>query len=795
MKFLKRHKALFLLVIFFSLNAFSQEYQLKGNVTDSKKEPLIGVNIVNANNPKQSVQTDEYGDFVMSFTEKGDYKINFSYIGFKSTNAGVTIGEQTAKVNIVLQELDNNLNEVIIVSNRDRESRSDVPQSVSILSGKEIAKIEQYSTAMTDIVARIPGVALSSNRQSNRGQKIRGGNMLVLIDGIPQSTPLFIDDNLNYLDASAVERIEVIKGSTSIYGNGAQGGIINFITKKGNSTKKLESQTKLGTSSSLVEPNHTAGINLGQFFSGQLGKVNYNVGGSYKQFGITRGAQGEILSPKDGMGESEWYNLFSKIRYDLGNESNLEVMYNYFSNQQQSELTHVPGVYGKETATGVFGESDPNLQGQGVKYNHNLRLSFDKNEIFANTAFTATYYWQKYATLYASFDYFTDVSNGYVGGQNYTKSDQMGIRTNFNTKYELAENLSGNLIYGLDILSNKTAQPMADGRQYTPEMNMKNYAAYLQIKTKWNDFVFKGGTRLEHIDIKVDDYTTIYRDNGTVTGGGLDINGGKLSFNALTFNAALRYNKLHYFQPYVSFSQSFSVGELGKVLRIATDPNIITDKLQDTKAVITDSYEIGIEGKISRNIHYGANYFIYKQKLGTTYVMNPQTNFFELSRLPEKINGAEFELDVKVNDKLDFDLSLSLLQGKTDNNGNGKFNDKEDKDMDGSRISAPILRGGVNYDVTPKWNLNVTGTFVGDRDKFAPTANGTYLYAQGPVKSYFVANMFTSYQLSDSTSLSAGIENLFNNDYYPAFSQWYGNNDFYIKGNGINAKVAVTIKL
>lgn len=789
------NKLLLVLSFFFGFNAFSQEYQLKGNVTDTNKIPLVGVNIFESKNPKQSVQTDLNGDFTLKFSEKGDYKIFFSYVGFSSISANVTITEQAASLNMVLAELDTNLNEVVIVSNRDKESRSDVPSSISVLSAKEIAKIEQYSTAMTDIVARIPGVALSSNRQSNRGQKLRGGNMLVLIDGIPQSTPLFIDDNLNYLDASAVERIEVIKGSTSIYGNGAQGGIINFITKKGNTNKKLESQTKLGTSSFLVEPNHTSGINLGQFFNGQLGKVKYNIGGSYKQYGITRSAQGEILSPKDGMGESEWYNLFSKLGYDLGNESNLEVMYNYFSNQQQSQLVHVPGVYGEQTATGFFGERDPNLQGQGVKYNHNLRLSYDKNEIFANTAFTASYYWQKYATLYASFDYFTDVSNGYVGGQNYTKSDQMGIRTNFNTKYVFSENLTGNVIYGLDVLRNKTSQPMADGREYTPEMDMKNYAAYLQLKTKWNDFVFKAGSRLEHIDIDVEDYTTIYRDNGTVTGGGLDINGGKLAFNALTFNVAARYNKWNFLQPYISFSQSFSVGELGKVLRIARDPNIITDKLQDTKAVITDSYEIGVEGKITNKIHYGANYFIYKQKLGTTYVMNPQTNFFELSRLPEKINGAEFELDVIVNDNLDFDLSLSLLKGKTDNNDNGKFNDKDDKDMDGSRISAPILRGDINYNVTPKLNLSLAGTFVGNRDKFEPNANGSYLYGQGPVKSYFVANMFTSYQLSDTTNLSIGLENLFNNGYYPAFSQWYGNNDFYIEGNGINCKVGLTIKL
>ena len=786
---------LFLLSFLSAVNIYSQELKLKGIVTTSNDKPLIGVNVYNTKSSSKSVQTNGEGEFVLNFSEKGLYQITISYLGFESKTIDVNINEVTPDIKIVLNELENNLNEIVIVTNRDKETRLDVPSSVSVLTAKDIAKIEQYSTAMTDIVARIPGVALSSNRQSNRGQKLRGGNMLVLIDGIPQSTPLFIDDNLNYLDASAVERIEVIKGSTSIYGNGAQGGIINFITKKGNSDKKLESTTKLGTSSSLVTPNHTAGVNLSQFFNGELGKINYNVGGSYKQFGITRSAKGEILSPKDGMGESEWYNLFSKIRYDLGNKANLELMYNYFSNQQESQLKHVPGVYGQQTATGVFGERDPNLEGQGVKYNHNLRLTFDKTDLFHNTDFTATYYWQKYATLYASFDYFTDISNGYTGGQNYTKSDQMGLRANFNTKYALSDRVSGNVIYGLDLLRNKTSQPMADGRSYTPEMDMKNYAAYLQLKTKFDDFVFKAGSRLEHIDINVDDFTTIYRDNGTTTGGGLDVNGGSLSFNALTFNVATRYNKLSYLQPYVSFSQSFSVGELGKVLRIATDPNIITDKLQDTKAVITDSYELGIEGHITPKIRYGANYFIYKQKLGTTYIMNPQTNFFELSRLPEKINGAEFELDVIMNEKLDFDLSLALLNGKTDNNGNGKFNDTEDNNMDGSRISPTILRGNINYNLTSKWDLSVSGTLVGNRDKFEPTTTGSYLYGQAPVKSYFVANLFTAYQLSTSTNLSVGIENLFNRNYYPAFSQWYGNNDFYIKGNGINCKVALTIKI
>lgn len=75
----------------------------------------------------------------------------------------------------------------------------------------------------------------------NTGQTLRGRQVLVLIDGIPQSTPLRNGArDLRVIDPSVIERIEVIKGASSIYGNGADGGIINYITRK--TVEKRKSQ-------------------------------------------------------------------------------------------------------------------------------------------------------------------------------------------------------------------------------------------------------------------------------------------------------------------------------------------------------------------------------------------------------------------------------------------------------------------------------------------------------------------------------------------------------------------------
>jgi iron complex outermembrane recepter protein len=64
--------------------------------------------------------------------------------------------------------------------------------------------------------------------------------VLVLIDGIPQSTPLrAVGRDIRTIDPSVVKRVEVIKGATAIYGNGADGGLINYITKTPKTDQKI----------------------------------------------------------------------------------------------------------------------------------------------------------------------------------------------------------------------------------------------------------------------------------------------------------------------------------------------------------------------------------------------------------------------------------------------------------------------------------------------------------------------------------------------------------------------------
>ena len=161
---------------------------------------------------------------------------------------------------------DNELQEIIVSASRKAEILDEVPSSVTLLSKKQIQQQLSISSNLSDILgATVPGLGFTTNRTQNLGQTLRGRRVLVMIDGIPQSTPLRDGaKDMRSLDPTVLDRVEVIKGATAIYGNGADGGLINYITKKSNPDKVISGSTEAGTAFSLVKPAENAGFFVSQ---------------------------------------------------------------------------------------------------------------------------------------------------------------------------------------------------------------------------------------------------------------------------------------------------------------------------------------------------------------------------------------------------------------------------------------------------------------------------------------------------------------------------------------------------
>jgi len=673
-------------------------------------------------------------------------------------------------------QADNELKEIVVSASRQAEILNEVPSSVTLLSKKQIQQQLSISSNLSDILgATVPGLGFTTNRTQNLGQTLRGRRVLVMIDGIPQSTPLRDGaKDMRSLDPSVLDRVEVIKGATAIYGNGADGGLINYITKKPNLDKAISGTTEAGTAFSLIKPKETAGFFVSQLFTGKVNKFDYVVSGRYEETGLYRDAKGRVLSPEYGMNDLRNWNAYAKIGYNINSNNRLELMYNYFESTQHTDYIAKTGVYGNfdSPTIGVRGQrpGDP----EGTPYNHNASLSYTGENFIGKTDINATLYFQDYLTLINYSDFFEN------NGQPATQSKKLGFRLNFNSPYELSSLVSGNITYGLDILSDITDTHLTDGRLVIPEMKMNNLAPYFQIKNMFGpDLVLKTGLRLENVNIDVPDYTTIgIRNyvNGTYVGGGIAVNGGALDFNALMFNAGLRYTKWNLFKPFVSFSQSFSVADLGLVLRAAKENTVNNTSI---KAVTANNYEFGFSGVFERLSYEGAVYYS-TSKLGASYVYvdgNPQ-----ISRSPEKIYGFELSAKYRLHSKVDIGANYSFTEGKRELANQKVY-------LGGDRINPPKITAFTAFRPLEDWSIFLQMISTTGRDRFQPV-NGAYTYGTGPIKSFTAFNLSSSYTFREKSTIRLGVENLFNKDYYTVISQWQSNNMNYVKENGTRLTVS-----
>lgn len=762
-------------------SAFAQQGVIRGTVRNEQGQPVPFVN-VSIPSLKKGTVASATGAFTLA-APQGEHTIRISGVGQKSLEQAARFATDTTITDITLQS-NGDLNEVVVSASRRKETLDEVPSSITIVGPRELEAQKGISNNIMDILATtVPGLGFSGNQTGNTGQTLRGRNLLVMVDGIPQSTPLRAGGrDMRTIDPSAIERVEVIKGATSIYGNGSDGGLINYITKKGEPGKPLSGKTTVGATTQLKNAQHTAGIQLGQLLSGSAGKFDFVVSGHYEQTGVYKDAKGEVLSPEYGLGETQLWNGFAKIGYTVNSRNRLEMMYNFFGSQQRSDYILKVGKYLDTASTGVLG-TRPGAP-EGTPYNHNASLHWSSTGIVGGTDLDVNLYMQRFRTIYS----FVDSWKG--GGQSQVNSKKSGLRINLSSPVHAGKNLDLQAVYGLDFMNDITNQDLVDGRTWVPEMDMRNYAPYAQLKATFRrHWVLKAGARFENINIDVPDFTTIISKNNT-TGeynvGGVAVKGGSLNYNALVYNAGLRYNQWSFFKPFVSYSQSFSIADLGRTLRSARANTL---ELLKTKAVIAHNYEAGASSTLGP-VNLEASYYISKSALGSAYT--EIDGRFEVERNPERVYGFEFAADARILKNLSAGGSYSFVEGKIDKDGNGKYKDEKDAWIGGDRISPAKVTAYVKYNPITPWSLRVQMLQALHRERFKPGANGKYAYAQGPVNSFAIFSLASTYQFDTHSTISLGVDNLFNKDYYTVTSQWNARNENYVKGNGVRLNLQYT---
>jgi vitamin B12 transporter len=149
------------------------------------------------------------------------------------------------------------LNPVVVVSNRVNEQLSDVLPSVSVIQKSDIDKF-RYAD-LYEVLSGQPGMQLTRTGGAGNPTSVymRGANStqtLVLVDGIGFASQGAIGASspLEAIPLAQVERIEILRGNASaIYGPGAAGGVIQIFTQSPSVlTEGVDAKAEMGSMNS-----------------------------------------------------------------------------------------------------------------------------------------------------------------------------------------------------------------------------------------------------------------------------------------------------------------------------------------------------------------------------------------------------------------------------------------------------------------------------------------------------------------------------------------------------------------
>lgn len=675
--------------------------------------------------------------------------------------------------------------ELVVTATRTEEDIRNVPRSITVITREQIEQQSKLSTNLADILAKtVPGFGSPTNRTNTFGQSLRGRNISVLIDGVPQNANLqSIPAQLTTIDPSAIERIEVVRGPNAIYGGQATGGVVNIITKKP-SGQRLISTTNIGLDTSLTRSEDSFGYNLSHQIAGTEGKFDYTVGFSLVTTAGFYDAEGDRIANFAGDEDSRKINALAKIGVELAPDQRLQFTFNHFDQKQDTDFVSdeavddIPGIQKSRALRKLDGLNIIGAEDGSFIKNTLFSLNYNNDNIFGSKLQAQAYY-RNYGfgggfpvdNRGARFDAIT---------QSEGESEQLGGRLQVETPFNFQKTVS--LLWGVDYQNERSSQKfnIFDGdefdasggrifrkieeRVFVPEYDFRELGIFGQLQWEVSEKLqLSGGLRYVNIGVSLDDYKTAESPSR-------NIQGGDRSFDSTVFNAGIVYKFTPEISVFGNFAQGFSVPDLGRVFRLPPRGVVnIFNSLQLTEPQKVDNYEIGVRGQWDKLQASLSGFYNYSE-LGSSVSFNRATDFLETTRAPQKVYGIEAAVDVQPADNWKVGGTATWTEGENDENNDGKF-----LALNSITVAPLKLTAYVENQTLKGWRNRLQLLYSGNRDRgFQDGAD------DGKISSYVTVDYISSIKLGKG-ELQIGVQNLLNNQYFPVYSQYFA--PFFDSGN------------
>jgi TonB-linked SusC/RagA family outer membrane protein len=302
------------IVIIAKADAIAPPATITGKVTDSKGQPLPGVNVVLKGSPTTGTTTGQNGTYMLRLPDNNGTLV-FSFIGYEKLEVQI---KNLTEINVTLKETTSSLTDVVVVGYGSQKKTS-LTSSVSQISGADLNNrpLSNFSQALQGQAAGvtvldqggIPGRSQASIRvrgvttfnvnssSTSGGYDLSKNDALVIVDGIEQ--------RLMDINPEDIESVSVLKdaASTAIYGSRATNGVLLITTKRAKSGKmavSLNNYYALQTSINKPEQMDIASyMHLEQ--------------DAYKNAGTT------VPAKFTDQGIDTWVNATDRLKYPLPN--------------------------------------------------------------------------------------------------------------------------------------------------------------------------------------------------------------------------------------------------------------------------------------------------------------------------------------------------------------------------------------------------------------------------------------------------------------------------------------------
>lgn len=470
-----------------------------GTVLDaSLNQPLPYVNVVIKSANGSIITggiTQEDGSFKIDKLEEGQIIVNIQYIGYKTINKLVTIGNNNYDINlghILLEEEAEGLDEVTVVADV-----STIQQKVDrkiITIGKDLAATGSASQLMVGI----PSVSIDSQTGdiSLRGNQ----NVRVMVDGKLSNIPTA--QLLKQIPSTAIKSIELITNPSAKYNPEGMSGIINIILHK-NTMQGFNGNISVG-----LTHEYEAKFNSALDVNYRNGK--FNVFGSYSNDISKNRNNGNIFRPENN--SEQFFKFLDKRQshlYKMGidfylNDKNTISMFTTQNTSNNSTYGKTDAIFYNDNSYNQSQIFDAEGTNSSSQYNFDYKLDFKKEG--HNIEFEADYNAFNDESP-VDFDFLLGPNEDYKDF-NFTDRETVTLNLDYiNPLSETAKLEAGMqaILFNSDITYSSTGQTLnSDGvLRPTPDTNFDYtrdiYSAYTTYSKTFEKWTYQIGLRAEQV--------------------------------------------------------------------------------------------------------------------------------------------------------------------------------------------------------------------------------------------------------------------------------------------------------